>query len=176
MGQNRPKEMNTIKAVYHKVPTTQRKTFKRILTKDEELKKSARADKRTYIENIAEDAEKAARRKDMKSLYQITKKLKEDTVPNQNLPLKDVAGKIITVEKEKIERWKEHFQKVLNRADPPRLADIREATNDLEINLYLITEADVIKAVKTQKNKKDKETTSVQRNTESYARSSRRYG
>ena len=92
----------------------------------------------------------------MKSLYQITKKLKEDTVPNQNLPLKDVAGKIITVEKEKMERWKEHFQKVLNRADPPRLADIREATNDLEINLYLITEADVIKAVKAQKIKRTK--------------------
>ena len=46
----------------------------------------------------------------MKLLYQITKKLKEG--PNQNLPLKVADGKIITVEKEKIERWKELFQQV----------------------------------------------------------------
>ena len=154
MGQNRPMERNTVKSVYHKIAKTQSTTFKRILVKDEETKKSAIADKRTYIENIAEDAEKAVRRKDMKSLYQITKKLKEDTVPNQNLPLKDVDGKIITVEKEKIEGWKEHFQQVLNRADPPRPADIPDAANDLEINLYLITEADIIEAVKAQKNTK----------------------
>ena len=90
----------------------------------------------------------------MKSLYLITKKLKGDTGPNQNLPLKDADGKIITVEKEKIERWKEHFQQVLNRADPPRLADIPEAADDLEINLDQITEAEVREAIKAQKNEK----------------------
>ena len=36
--------------------------------KDKEVKRSTRVDKRTYIENLAEDAEAAARRKDMKSL------------------------------------------------------------------------------------------------------------
>ena len=36
--------------------------------KDKEVKRSTRADKRTYIENLAEDVEEAARRKDMKSL------------------------------------------------------------------------------------------------------------
>ena len=78
----------------------------------------------------------------MKSLYQLTKKLKGDTGPNQNLPLKDTYGKIITLEKEKIEKWKEHFQQVLNRADLPRLADIPGVADDLEIDLDQITEAE----------------------------------
>ena len=60
------KERNKEKAAHHKVPKTQRKTFKRILTKRKRSKKDTRAEKRTYIENLAEDAEAAARRKDMK--------------------------------------------------------------------------------------------------------------
>ena len=51
-------------------------------------------------------------------------------------------------------RWKEHFQQVLNRADPHRLADIPEAADDLEINLDQITEAEVREAIKAQKNGK----------------------
>ena len=154
LGQNRPKERNKEKAAHHKVSKTQRKTFKRILTKRQRSKKEYQSRQRTYIENLAEDAEAATRRKDMKSLYQITKKLKGDTGPNQNLPLKDADGKIITVEKEKIERWKEHFQQVLNRADPPRLADIPEAEDAHEINLDQITEAEVRESIKAQKNVK----------------------
>ena len=108
------KKLLTIKS-----PRLKERLSREYSQKDKEVKRSTRVDKRTYIENLAEDAEAAARRKDMKSLYQITKKLKGDTGPNQNLPLKDADGKIVTVEKEKIERWKEHFQQVLNRADPP---------------------------------------------------------
>ena len=154
LGQNRPKERNKEKAAHHKVPKTQRKTFKTILTKRQRSKTEYQSRQTHLIENLAEDTEAAARRKDMKLLYQITKKLKGDTGPNQNLPLKDADGKIITVEKEKIERWKEHFQQVLNRADPPRLADIPEAADDLEINLDQITEAEVREAIKAQKNGK----------------------
>ena len=144
------------KGIKKKLLTTKSPRLKERLSreysqKDKEVKRSTRVDKRTYIENLAEAA---ARRKDMKSLYQITKKLKGDTGPNQNLPLKDADGKIITVEKEKIERWKEHFQQVLNRADPPRLVDIPESADDLEINLDQITEAEVREAIKAQKNGK----------------------
>ena len=144
------------KGIKKKLLTTKSPRLKERLSreysqKDKEVKRSTRADERTYIENLAEDAEAAARGKDMKSLYQITKKLKGDTGPNQNLPLKDADGKIITVEKE---RWKEHFQQVFNRADPPRLADIPEAAEDLEINLDQITEAEVREAIKAQKNEK----------------------
>ena len=37
----------------------------------------------------------------MNSLYRITKTLKGDTGPNQNQPLKDEDGKLITAEKDK---------------------------------------------------------------------------
>ena len=88
----------------------------------------------------------------MESLCQITKKLKGDTCPNQNISLKDADGNIITVEEGKTERWKEHFQQVPNGADLPTLAYIPEAVGDLEINLDQIAEAEIREAIKAQKN------------------------
>ena len=93
------------KGIKKKLLTTKSPRLKERLSreysqKDKEVKRSTRVNKCTYIENLAEDAEAAARRKDMKSLYQITKKLKGDTGPNQNLPLKDADGKIISRERE----------------------------------------------------------------------------
>jgi hypothetical protein len=44
---------------------------------DREVKNSARQDKRQYIEQLAEEAERAAEQNDMKTVYMITKKLRE---------------------------------------------------------------------------------------------------
>ena len=83
-------KIGQMKGIKKMLLNTKSPRLKKILSReysqnDKEVKKRARADKRTYIENLEEDAEEAARRKDMKSLYQITKKLKGDTGPNQNL-------------------------------------------------------------------------------------------
>ena len=94
MGQNSPKK----KLLTTKSPRLKERLSREYSQKDKEVKRSTSTDKHTYIENLVEEA---ARRKDMKSLNQITKKLKRDTGPNQNLPLKDADGKIITVDKEK---------------------------------------------------------------------------
>ena len=154
LGQNSQRKGTKKNLLTTKSPKLKERLSREYSQKDKEVKRSTRADKSTYIENFAEDAEAAVRRTDIKSLYQITKKMKGDTGPNLNLTLKDADGKIITFEKDKIERWKEHFQQVLNRADPPRLADIPEAAYDLEIDLDQITEAEVREAIKAQKNEK----------------------
>ena len=135
-AKNRPKERNKENTAHHKVPKTQRKTLKRIFTERQRSEKECQS-RQMYLH---------CRR------CSAIKKLKGDTGPNQNPP--DADGKIITVEKEKIERWKEHFQQILNRADPPTLLDIPEAVDDLEINLNQITEAEVREAIKAQKNGK----------------------
>ena len=36
-------------------------------------------------------------------------------------------------------RWRQHFQQLLNRCGPPTLADISEAAQDLDIELWPIT-------------------------------------
>lgn len=95
--------------------------------KDKEVKKSARIDKRTYTDKLAQRAQRAAEMKDMKTVYQITKKLRGDLGPNQDLPVKAEDGSAITEEKANIERWREHFEKILNRPDPPKTPDIGEA-------------------------------------------------
>lgn len=103
------------------------------------MKKSARIDKCTYTDKLAERAQRAAEMKDMKTVYQITKKLRGDHGPNQDLPVKAEDGSAITEEKAKLERWREHFEKILNRLDPPITPDIDEAETDLEIEMDPIT-------------------------------------
>lgn len=71
----------------------------------------------------------------MKTVNQITKKLKGDLGPNQDLPVKAEDGLAITEVKAKLERWREQFEKILNRPDPPITPDIGEAETDLEIKM-----------------------------------------
>jgi hypothetical protein len=103
--------------------------------KDREVTNSARHDKRQYKEQLVEGAERAAEQKDMKTVYMTTKKLRGDRRQNQDIPVKAEDGTPITEERAKLGRWKEHFQRILNRPDPPALADISEAEEDLDIDM-----------------------------------------
>ena len=122
--------------------------------KDKDVKNAARQDRRQYIEGLATEAEHAAEQQDMKTVYQITKKLKGDFGQQCELPVKAEDGRTISNEDEKLKRWKEHFQKILNRPNPPELADIPEAADDLDINLGDITLSEVKDAIKMLKNNK----------------------
>ncbi|XP_062614538.1 uncharacterized protein LOC134276298 [Saccostrea cucullata] len=107
--------------------------------KDREVKTSARKDRRHYTEQLAKDAQEAAERKDMKTVYQIRKKLRGDHGPNQDLPVKAEDGSAITEELAKLESWREHLENILNRPDSPILPDIDEAETDPEIETGCIT-------------------------------------
>ena len=122
--------------------------------KDKIVKNSARKDKRKYTEDLAKEAEEAAHQNDMKTVYQITRKLKGDFGQNCDRPVKDEDGTTLTSEDQKLRRWKEHFQKILNRPEPAVLADIPEAAEDLDINLGDITLAEVKDAINKLKNGK----------------------
>ena len=52
---------------------------------DKQVKKSARRDKRQYVERLATEAEAASERRDMKTVYQIIPKLRGDRGQNQDL-------------------------------------------------------------------------------------------
>ena len=58
----------------------------------------------------------------------------------------------ITEERAKLERWREHFQQLLNRWDSHTLADIGEAEQDQDSELCPITVQAVYDAVKKLNN------------------------
>ena len=105
--------------------------------KQKEVKKRCRQDKTDYIDNLAVSAEEAAVRGDMKTLYDLTKKLVGRKVET-NKPVKGRDGRVLTKPDEQLERWKEHFSSLLNGAqveDPPDIP----AGEELNINTDPIT-------------------------------------
>ena len=118
--------------------------------KDKEVKKSARADKRTYIEEMAQEAEQAAIRGEMSTVYKITKQLC-GSYANKSAPVKDKQGKSLTTEREQAARWVEHFKEVLNLPDPEEPANPLEAEIELNIDMQPPTEEEVRKAIKATK-------------------------
>ena len=83
--------------------------------KDKEVKKSARNDKRSYVEGLAAEAESAAARGEMSTVYKITKRL----CGNYTTHSAPVKGK----EHEQADRWVEYFCEVLNHPQPDEPAD-----------------------------------------------------
>ena len=86
-------------------------------TVSKEVTKMLRNDKRTFCNKLAEQAEEAAGKGDIKQLYKITKLLSGKKV-NYNVPVRDKKGKLLSSVDDQLERWKEYFQEVLNRPSP----------------------------------------------------------
>jgi len=85
--------------------------------KDKEVKRQVRVDKRRWTEEIAKEAENAAKQQHMKTLYTLTKVLSKER-PRQSAAVTDKTGKILNDKESKIRRWLEHFSEVLNRENP----------------------------------------------------------
>ena len=81
--------------------------------RDRSVKKSARADKKNFYENLAKDAQIAADKGEIKTLYEISRQISGKKRSPQH-PVKGKDGKIITSDDGVKARWKEHFNEVLN--------------------------------------------------------------
>ncbi|VDP25562.1 unnamed protein product [Schistosoma margrebowiei] len=73
---------------------------------DKQVKRSIRADKRKYVEELATTAEKAAREENMKQLHDTTEKL-EGKYSKPERPVKDKEGKPNTESQQQRNRWVE---------------------------------------------------------------------
>ena len=120
---------------------------------DKEVKRSARTDKKNFTEKLAEEAELAAAKQDMKTLYQLTKRL-SGKFQTSNLPVKDEQGNQLSKQEDILKRWKDHFEKVLNINDPECEANITPAENTLPISCETPTLNEVKKAIASLKNGK----------------------
>uniref|UniRef100_A0A3B1KAX6 Endonuclease/exonuclease/phosphatase domain-containing protein n=1 Tax=Astyanax mexicanus TaxID=7994 RepID=A0A3B1KAX6_ASTMX len=100
-----------------KSPRLHEQVQKAYKDKDREVKKSARSDKRAFVEDLAEKAECAAARGELSTIHKITKQL-SGKYTSQSAPVKDKQGNILTTESDQILRWVEHFREVLNCPEP----------------------------------------------------------
>ena len=116
------------------------------------MKKRCKQDKRDYVEHLAQQAESACGKGDIKSLYNITRQL-GGMPSNNNTPVKDKNGETLTKLEDQLGRWKEHFEEVLNRP-PPTDPPILQPGPTLNINVGDITEMEVATAIRHLKNGK----------------------
>ena len=124
------------------------------VVKDREVKASARADKRRRLNNLVEEAEAAARNNCSGDLYRLTRKIAGQ---GRNMTtIKDKEGKRLINEDKVIERWREHFEGVLNvsRPDIP-LPEIDQAPEVIaSIDTGDISIAEIKRAIRRMKNGK----------------------
>ena len=123
-------------------------------TLDKEVKRSTRADKKRYIEKIAEEAETAASKQDMGSLYKLTKSLTKSGFQSTDMPVRDQQGNMILKVEDKLRCWKEHFERVLNREDPETEAIIIPSSELLDIDTEPPSVEEVKRAIKALKDGK----------------------
>ena len=86
-------------------------------------------------------------------MYATTKKLAGKNKQNNN-PILDKNGQILSTVEEQLERWVEHFQDVLNRPPPAEPPNIPKAGITLNIRCERPTKAEIKTAIKQQKSGK----------------------
>ena len=111
-----------------------------------QVKKSVRADKRAYVDNLAREAEEAAAKKDMRKLYNTTKIL-TGKYQQTSRPIKNKDGQVLTDTEEQMKRWAEHFEELLNRPAPQTPIDIPPAEAALQVNLERPSRKEIRKAI-----------------------------
>lgn len=94
------------------------------IEKNREVKRSIKADKKKWMENIPCEAEEAAGNQLIRKLYGLTKILHNEK-PKQTTALLDKNGNLLNKREEVQPRWTEHFKEILNRGEPenPVLSD-----------------------------------------------------
>ncbi|PVD22609.1 hypothetical protein C0Q70_18429 [Pomacea canaliculata] len=98
---------------------------------NKEVQSITKTDKRDYKKKLANETEKKQQeKKDLNTLYKTNKQL-NNRFKNSDMQVKSINGNVIEGEAGRLQRWMEHFESVLNRPDPPQLADIQPASQQL---------------------------------------------
>jgi len=112
-----------------------------------------RRDRRNWIDQIASDAEKAAKTGNVKAVFDATRQLCSKLARRTD-SVRSKEGILLTKEEEVKKRWKEHFAEVLNRPPPTRSELESEVCEPLEIDTGPVTHAEIRIAIKQMKNGK----------------------
>jgi hypothetical protein len=99
------------------------------------------------------EAERAASNGHMRTVYEVTIELCNERRSTGNV-VKDKDGRVLSSEEERKNRWKEHFQEVLNRPQPSYPLETDKGDAAVEIDIGPIQKDEIIKAMKKLKNGK----------------------
>lgn len=136
-----------------KTPASKQLAQQNYAEKDRIVKKSAKTDKRNYLDGLAQEAEEAATKGNLREVYCITKKL-SGRFQSSDMPIKDKNGKLLTSQEDQKKRWKEHFEELLNRPPPDNPPQIEPAEEDLDIDLEPPRKEEIEEAIKKLRNNK----------------------
>ena len=118
-----------------------------------EVKKSVITDKRNFVKGLAQEAEKAAASRNMKQLYDTTRKLAGKFKKSER-PIRDKNGNVLMGADKQLNRWAKHFEELLNRPAPQNQPDIQPAETYLPIDCNKPTREEIKKAIAHMKNGK----------------------
>nr|KAG5709173.1 hypothetical protein BaRGS_028629 [Batillaria attramentaria] len=159
IGEDTWKLMDERKDIKKKIDSTRSERIKNRLRdaykeKDKEVKRSVREDKRRWMAQTAEQAQKATENGQQKKLYSIVKQLTGQR-NRQAAAVKSKDGELLKNKEARLKRWKEHFEEVLNRDKP----DFPPQDNDGEgeeigISVEAPTKQEIQAALKALKNGK----------------------
>ena len=121
-------------------------------TKDREVKRRAREDKRVWLDRMGDEIEKYAENGRTRELYQTAKKITNNQ-QRQVGAVKNKRGEIIKDKNARLERWAEHFEEVLVREAPTNPVEENEVETDeiRETHTTEIREAEVRQTLKKTK-------------------------
>ena len=120
---------------------------------NKEVKKSLQKDRNAYLDEMAEKAEAAAADGHMKIVYQTTRIL-SGKWSKPSAPVKDRDGKTVFGQEGQLDRWREHFDSLLNRPPPENPPDILPARRDLAIETDPPDRDEIATAVRQMKSGK----------------------
>ena len=118
-----------------------------------EVRKSVKRDKRDSVVGLAEEAEGAAASRNMKQIYDTTKKLAGKFRKSER-PIRYKNGTVLTGVDKQLNRWVEHFGELLNRPRPHNQPDIQPAEEDVLIGCNKPTREEIKREVGHIKNGK----------------------
>ena len=117
------------------------------------MRKDIRLDKIKSINDLAKEAESAAKQHRMKDLYDLTKKL-AGKKSSTSKSIKDKHGFPLTKQEDQLRRWGEYVEELLNRPPPPISEAIPEAELMLDVNTAKPSKEEIAKSIQNQKNGK----------------------
>ena len=98
---------------------TERKAAKeKYSSANQEVRKSIKKDKNSYLQGLSEWAEMAAANGHMMIFHHTTRFL-SGKQSKPAVPVKDLGGDILFEQGTQLKRWREHFTQLLNRPPPP---------------------------------------------------------
>ena len=98
------------------------------------------------MESLAERTEEAGRRGDVRTVYEITRRL-SGRFQSMCKPVRNEAGMLLRTAEEETHRWREHFERVLHHDEQPKPPEV-EPRNELNIRTGRITRVEIKSAIR----------------------------